>query len=205
MAPVSRAVALAAQVALLALCVSACSAARSDKPGAPTPAPPLAAAFGSSTVLALDETARYPDGLQVQLKQIEDSRCPKDATCVWEGELAPVLRLAGGSLGEEQQVRLGTVRSLEATVGAYAIALGETTETRAAITVTNRADQPASCRRTGCSSEVCSDRDQPSSCIYRPEYACYDRATCERQASGECGWTQTPELSRCLAERKASP
>ena len=52
----------------------------------------------------------------------------------------------------------------------------------------------------GCSSQLCSDRDDLiSTCEWRDEYACYKTATCERQADGACGWTQTPELAACLA------
>lgn len=51
----------------------------------------------------------------------------------------------------------------------------------------------------GCSSEICTDRpDMASNCMYREEYACYQTATCERQESGQCGWTETPELKECL-------
>ena len=51
----------------------------------------------------------------------------------------------------------------------------------------------------GCSSEVCSeDPDVASNCMYRPEYVCYQGATCERQSNGACGWTQTTELKSCL-------
>jgi hypothetical protein len=38
-----------------------------------------------------------------------------------------------------------------------------------------------------------------TTCEFRPEYACYRDATCERQADGTCGWTETPELTACLA------
>jgi hypothetical protein len=63
-------------------------------------------------------------------------------------------------------------------------------------------DEPApakQCFATGCSGEVCSDEQVFSACVFRPEYACYQQATCEQQADGECGWTQTPELAACLA------
>jgi len=57
----------------------------------------------------------------------------------------------------------------------------------------------------GCSSEVCSDDpDVVTPCIYRPEYVCYKRATCERQANGACGWTETPELLQCIATAQRS-
>ena len=54
------------------------------------------------------------------------------------------------------------------------------------------------CKKTGCSSQVCSDEDVITTCEWRSEYECYRKATCERQANGECGWTQTPELRACL-------
>lgn len=53
----------------------------------------------------------------------------------------------------------------------------------------------------GCSSQICSDQEGvASTCEFREEYACYQSAKCERQPSGQCGWTITPELSMCLSE-----
>ena len=75
-------------------------------------------------------------------------------------------------------------------------------------TVTNGfhklANPPAAndCFVGGCSSQICSDREGViSTCEWRPEYACYQDAdaTCERQPSGQCGWTPTAELNACLA------
>lgn len=54
------------------------------------------------------------------------------------------------------------------------------------------------CRRTGCSGQICADEDMVSTCEYRPEYACYKDAACERQADGKCGWTPSAALSACL-------
>jgi hypothetical protein len=56
----------------------------------------------------------------------------------------------------------------------------------------------AACKRTGCSGQICADRDMFTTCEWRPEYACYQQATCERQADGSCGFTQTPALQACL-------
>jgi hypothetical protein len=59
---------------------------------------------------------------------------------------------------------------------------------------------PAPCFVGGCSSQMCSDRpDVISTCEWRPQYACYRTATCERQATGQCGWTMTAALQQCLA------
>lgn len=55
------------------------------------------------------------------------------------------------------------------------------------------------CVRTGCSGQICADDHRVSTCEYRPEYACYQQATCERQANGQCGFTPSTQLSSCLA------
>jgi hypothetical protein len=54
------------------------------------------------------------------------------------------------------------------------------------------------CRKTGCSGQVCSDQNLSSTCEWRQEYSCYQYATCERQASGQCGWTKTAAFTACL-------
>lgn len=54
------------------------------------------------------------------------------------------------------------------------------------------------CRVTGCSSQVCSDQDVITDCLYKEEYICYQKAKCERQSDGRCGWTETKELKMCL-------
>ena len=56
------------------------------------------------------------------------------------------------------------------------------------------------CYVGGCSNTICSDEPGAvSTCEYRPEYACFSTATCERQASGKCGWTETEEFTACLS------
>jgi hypothetical protein len=54
------------------------------------------------------------------------------------------------------------------------------------------------CMKTGCSRQICSDKEVFTTCEYKTEYDCYKKAACERQANGECGFTQTPELTACL-------
>ena len=80
---------------------------------------------------------------------------------------------------------------------------GTTAKGRTATAVFAQLENPASegCFVGGCSSQICSDQEGLiSTCEFKPEYACYQQATCERQASGACGWTQTAELQACLAE-----
>jgi hypothetical protein len=58
--------------------------------------------------------------------------------------------------------------------------------------------QLSACQVTGCSGQICSDKEVVTTCEYREEYACYQRAVCERQPTGECGWTPSVELTMCL-------
>lgn len=58
------------------------------------------------------------------------------------------------------------------------------------------------CKKTGCSLQLCSDKDIVTTCEYLTEYACYRTARCEKQANGSCGWTMSDELDRCLAEAR---
>jgi len=65
------------------------------------------------------------------------------------------------------------------------------------------ASQPApanDCVKTGCSGTVCAEpgKEVVTTCEYKAEYACYEKAACERQADHSCGWTQSPELASCL-------
>ena len=57
----------------------------------------------------------------------------------------------------------------------------------------------APCVRGGCSGQLCGETAQYSTCEWREEYACYQQATCERQADGLCGFTQDAALQSCLA------
>lgn len=59
----------------------------------------------------------------------------------------------------------------------------------------------ADCIVSGCSGEVCVDASEGgvfTTCVFKPEFACYRSARCERQSDGGCGWTETPELLTCL-------
>lgn len=58
------------------------------------------------------------------------------------------------------------------------------------------------CYIGGCSSQLCTGEEAAmSTCEYREEYGCYKTATCERQSTGKCGWTETTELNTCLMGR----
>ncbi len=64
-------------------------------------------------------------------------------------------------------------------------------------------DGATGCVPAGCSGTICAELSEAANivttCEYRAEYTCYKLTTCERQANGECGWTQTTEFASCLA------
>lgn len=77
---------------------------------------------------------------------------------------------------------------------------GGTGKARTATQFYTRVVDAKTCFVGGCSGQICSDQEGAiSTCEFRPEYACYQTATCEAQGDGECGWTETAELSACLA------
>lgn len=58
------------------------------------------------------------------------------------------------------------------------------------------------CIKTGCSGQICSDKDILTTCEFKPEYACYKNTECKRQSNGQCGFTPTKELQECLEKNK---
>jgi hypothetical protein len=61
--------------------------------------------------------------------------------------------------------------------------------------------EQGACIKSGCSGTICTEpgKEVVTTCEYKPEYGCYKTATCERQPGGACGWTETAELTACLA------
>ena len=57
---------------------------------------------------------------------------------------------------------------------------------------------PTPCVVSGCAGQICSDHEVYTDCAARPEDSCFATATCEVQADGLCGWTQTDALTACL-------
>lgn len=66
-------------------------------------------------------------------------------------------------------------------------------------------DISGDCFIGGCNTETCSDNpSQASVCVALPEHDCYHNAECTRQSNGECGWTQTEELKKCLEKARGA-
>ena len=77
--------------------------------------------------------------------------------------------------------------------------VSHTAKARTATAAFHKLADPRQCFRGGCSNELCGEAPQVSSCIYQPEYACYQAATCELQGDDTCGFTADAALTSCLA------
>ena len=175
--------------------------------------PPIAPVpLDTSTGLRLGELGRFKTISITPLSVEEDSRCPSDVTCIQAGTVRLQIQVVGTAGTSTSIVKLGQAFT---TQGMNIILTDVTpiknskinikeTEYRFTFTVT-KLDVPVvttpvgTCYIGGCSSQICSDKpDMVSTCEFKEEYACYQTAVCERQTSGQCGWTQTPELRACL-------
>lgn len=82
-----------------------------------------AASLNQEVQLAPKEQAAYgPQGLTVEfVRVVTDSRCPKDVTCVWAGEVVVEVstRTGSGAAGQQHEIKAGE----SATVGAYHVSI----------------------------------------------------------------------------------
>lgn len=60
--------------------------------------------------------------------------------------------------------------------------------------------QISACVVTGCSNQICAEEPMTTTCEYKEAYVCYQKAKCEKQQNGKCGWTKTPEIEACLLQ-----
>lgn len=59
----------------------------------------------------------------------------------------------------------------------------------------------STCQKAGCSNQLCvssDEKDITTTCEWQDEYACYQKAKCEKQEDGKCGFTQDQEFANCL-------
>ena len=60
------------------------------------------------------------------------------------------------------------------------------------------------CVKKGCSNQLCVDEDGPgfSNCEWLEWYSCLSLTKCERQANGQCGWSENQAYLDCLKGKK---
>lgn len=105
----------------------------------PAPEPAVTGTYDQQITLKIGGSAAFSDGLLVSLVRIDDSRCPKEAVCIWAGELSPVLKVENTLTGAvATNVTLGTVTRKEVSVGKYEFTLDSATESAASIVVSKK-------------------------------------------------------------------
>lgn len=167
---------------------------------------------GGTDTLSVGEKASFTGVTVSPTRIVEDSRCPLGVMCIQAGKLTVSFNVETQKGSDSVSIDLGS----KATVLGYVISFdGAEPVKRRDQTISDSdyritfSTQPSTtstrpCYVGGCSSQICSDSPGAiSTCEYRGEYGCYRTATCERQASGSCGWTQTPQLTSCLAHPPA--
>jgi len=92
--------------------------------------------FNKPVTLRVTDKVVFPDGLNLSVKEINDSRCKAGVQCIWAGELSPVLVAENGKMGtSSEEIRLGTINNKTASVKGYEFALESATENDATIIV----------------------------------------------------------------------
>lgn len=166
--------------------------------------------------LGLGQTASFRGLLVTPVSVVEDSRCPASVQCIQAGTVRVKVEIKSALGVATKTMKVGDYVTTEAEKITFVSVAPEKRDTneipssayrftvkvekRTVSEVTPPTTKPAgACYVGGCSGQICSDeKDVVSTCEFREEYACYKTAKCERQPSGQCGWTPTAELTACL-------
>lgn len=179
----------------------------------PPPRTSSSHSYGTATI-RMNEVASFPDGLAIRVASVlEDSRCPSDVNCIQAGTVRVSLRTTSASGASANELGLGSSVTTESQKITFLRVTPENRSTqritdadyRFTFEVSKRNDvtpppTQGACFVGGCSAQLCTDEpNMASTCEFRAEYACYRTAKCERQPTGQCGWTPSSELTSCLA------
>ncbi|MFA5841215.1 MAG: hypothetical protein WC847_03040 [Candidatus Paceibacterota bacterium] len=84
--------------------------------------------FGELVSLKLNDSVTFSDGLNIVLKEINDSRCPKGVECIWAGEISGSFALSGAALSSPGEFRLGSLNKKSVVLDGYTFSLKNATE-----------------------------------------------------------------------------
>lgn len=103
---------------MMAACLAACG---HGSPSASTVTVPL----GREFTLRVGETAMVDDtGLRISVDKVaDDSRCPVDVQCVWEGDAAVTVAIVDPAAPRSYELHTSGRYAQEATHGAYHVTL----------------------------------------------------------------------------------
>lgn len=91
--------------------------------------------FGELVSFKLNDSVTFSDGLNIVLKEINDSRCPKGVQCIWAGEISGSFVLTGAEFSSPGEVRLGTLNKKSIVLNGYTFSLKDATATNMTIEV----------------------------------------------------------------------
>lgn len=91
--------------------------------------------FGELVSFKLNDSVTFSDGLNIVLKEINDSRCPKGVQCIWAGEISGSFVLTGAEFSSPGEVRLGTLNKKSIVLNGYTFSLKDATATSMTIEV----------------------------------------------------------------------
>lgn len=94
--------------------------------------------FGKTVTFKINDKLTFADGLEVTLKEINDSRCPKGVQCIWAGEIAGLFAVSGGGLTAPDEVRVGTVNNTNTVSGIYTFTAKDATTDSISIEVAKK-------------------------------------------------------------------
>lgn len=85
--------------------------------------------FSKTATFKLNDKIIFSDGLEITLKEINDSRCAVGVQCMWVGEISGSFTLSGGKISTPKEIRLGTVNNKSVSVEGYTLSLKEAAKT----------------------------------------------------------------------------
>jgi|CXWL01.1.fsa_nt_gi hypothetical protein len=191
--------------------ITATTTANNVYTSTPTPAPvtpPVQSGYVpyGEVTLALGQTAVFKDVRITPKVVVQDNRCPLKVQCITAGTVVVSLYISSSlqetkNISIDESIQSGPVTIILGKVSPAPRA-GEPLEGgayRFTFSVIKNTQTSGECFIGGCSNQLCTDKkDMVSTCEYTASYACYKSAQCKRQSTGQCGWTDTPELRACL-------
>lgn len=168
-------------------------------------------------VLRLGESATVGNLVLKPLRVVEDSRCPANVQCIQAGTVRVLTEVVSGSGTSNSTIELGKSINTATEELSLSKVIPETKSSGVVSSsdysftynVKKRSVSSGStggCYVGGCSGQICSSEPNVvSTCEYTAAYACYKTAKCERQNTGECGWTDTAALRMCLSNAASQP
>lgn len=180
------------------------------------------------TSLKIGQTASFEALMIKPVAITEDSRCPVGVTCIQAGTVAVDMEIITPQGTVKNNIELNETVNVSgilikltnaaplsvagATIPSESYFLTFTVQKEVKQDIVIDIPKPVvtdpmddGCYVGGCSAQFCTDNPAlVSTCEYKEEYACYQKADCARQQTGECGWTESASLDACLLDAKAT-